>query len=49
MTRQEQYLEICKKAHALILEELDKHGFDVDEIDVTIKIENYDFDETFEM
>lgn len=49
MTRQEKYVEICTKAKSLILTELEENGFDTDEMDVLIKIKNYDFDEEFEM
>ena len=49
MTRKEIYKKILKSALAEIYAELEEMGFETSNIDVSIKIRNYEFNEQFEI
>ena len=49
MTRKEIYKKILESALAEIYAELEEMGFETSNIDVSIKIRNYEFNEQFEI
>lgn len=49
MTRKEIYKKILERALAEIYAELEEMGFEISNIDVSIKIRNYEFNEQFEI
>ncbi len=49
MTRKEIYKRILERALAEIYAELEEMGFDTDNIDASIKIRNYEFNEQLEI
>ena len=49
MARIEIYRKILERALSNIYSELDEAGFDIDSIDINIKLYNNDFDEEFDV